>query len=63
LIWDKFQSDNPSIHSAKLKKSPRFIETEEKDYSPVFEYAAQIGLDLKQFDYVNTMKVENIDFF
>jgi len=31
----------------------RFIETEEKDYSPVFEYAAQIGLDLKNYDYMS----------
>ena len=31
----------------------RFIETEEEDYRPVFEYAAQIGLDLKDYDYKN----------
>jgi len=31
----------------------RFIETTEKDFSPVFEYAAQIGLDLKNYDFMN----------
>ena len=31
----------------------RFIETTEADYAPVFEYAAQIGLDLAKYDYLN----------
>ena len=31
----------------------RFIATSEADYAPVFEYAAQIGLDLATYDYMN----------
>jgi phosphonate transport system substrate-binding protein len=31
----------------------RFIATSEADYVPVFEYAAQIGLDLTTYDYMN----------
>jgi len=31
----------------------RFIETAERDYNPVFEYAAQIGINLKNYDYMN----------
>lgn len=31
----------------------RFIETMEQDYAPVLEYAAQIGLDLATYQYVN----------
>ncbi len=31
----------------------RFIETNAGDYQPVFDYAAKIGLDLKNYDYLN----------
>jgi len=31
----------------------RFIETTERDFRPVFEYADEIGLDLKNYDYMN----------
>jgi phosphonate transport system substrate-binding protein len=31
----------------------RFIATSEADYAPVFEYAAQIGLDLATYNYIN----------
>ena len=31
----------------------KFIETAEKDYSPVLTYAAQIGLDLKNYNYLD----------
>ena len=31
----------------------RFVATSEADYAPVFEYAAQIGLDLTTYDYMN----------
>ncbi|GAB4388369.1 MAG: hypothetical protein Kow0025_07220 [Thermodesulfovibrionales bacterium] len=31
----------------------RFIETTDGDYSPVFQYARQAGLDLSRYDYVN----------
>jgi len=31
----------------------RFIATSDADYAPVFEYAAQIGLDLATYDYMN----------
>lgn len=31
----------------------RFVATSEAEYAPVFEYAAQIGLDLATYDYMN----------
>jgi len=31
----------------------RFIETTAADYSPVFEFASEIGLDLETYDYMN----------
>ncbi len=31
----------------------RFIETREEDYAVVFEFAAEIGLDLETYDYLN----------
>lgn len=31
----------------------RFIETWDTDYEPVFDYAAQVGLDLSSYDYIN----------
>jgi len=31
----------------------RFIETSDEDYRPVLEYAAQVGLDLSTYDYLN----------
>jgi phosphonate transport system substrate-binding protein len=31
----------------------RFIETTTDDYAPVFQFAAQIGLDLDSYDYIN----------
>ncbi|MBI4685190.1 MAG: phosphate/phosphite/phosphonate ABC transporter substrate-binding protein [Nitrospirae bacterium] len=31
----------------------RFIETTDKDYAPVFEYAREIGLNLSTYDYMN----------
>jgi phosphonate transport system substrate-binding protein len=31
----------------------RFVETTDKDYDPVFKYAAEIGLDLGTYDYRN----------
>ncbi|MCX5864329.1 MAG: phosphate/phosphite/phosphonate ABC transporter substrate-binding protein [Deltaproteobacteria bacterium] len=33
--------------------APRFVETVEQDYVPVFEYAKRIGLNLATYDYVN----------
>jgi len=33
--------------------APRFVETVEQDYAPVFEYAKHIGLDLTTYDYLN----------
>jgi phosphonate transport system substrate-binding protein len=34
-------------------EAARFIETGVEDYAPVFQYAAQIGLDLDTYDYIN----------
>jgi len=31
----------------------RFIDTDEADYTAVFEYAEAIGLDLENYDYLN----------
>jgi ABC-type phosphate/phosphonate transport system substrate-binding protein len=31
----------------------RFIATTEEDYAVVFEFAAEIGLDLETYDYIN----------
>lgn len=31
----------------------KFIETEDQDYQPVYDYAADIGLDLTTYDYLN----------
>jgi ABC-type phosphate/phosphonate transport system substrate-binding protein len=31
----------------------RFIDTDEDDYTAVFEYAETIGLDLENYDYLN----------
>jgi len=35
----------------KILGVARFIETTKEDFKPVYEYAAQIGLDLKNYDY------------
>jgi hypothetical protein len=31
----------------------RFIETNNEDYTPVFEYSESVGLDLATYDWMN----------
>ena len=50
LQMDQDEQGRRILHEFGAK---RFIETTEKNYEPVFSYAAKVSLDLKRYDYWN----------
>jgi len=50
LTMDK-ETDGQTV--LKTFGAQRFIETTDKDYAPVIEYAREIGLNLSTYDYLN----------
>ena len=50
LTMDK-EADGQTV--LKTFGAQRFIETSDKDYTPVIEYAREIGLNLSTYDYLN----------